>query len=132
MTDPVLQHRMQTVEDAIVRLTTMTEKLVRLEERHVESRAAIERSFQAIEKQGKRIDQLREDFDEHKGAVDRQLPELRRTSNWVFIAVAAIVGAAFTLVWRAAITGKPATPAPTPAAIITPAAPSARSSSIVS
>lgn len=122
---------MQTVEDAIVRLTNMTEKLVRLEERHVESRAAIERSFQAIEKQGKRIDQLRTDFDDHKGKVERQLPEITRASNWVYIAVAAIVGAAFAFVWRSA-TLKPTHPMPTPAAIVTPAVGVVRSSPIVS
>lgn len=131
MTDPVLQHRVQAVEEAIAKLTTVTEKLVRLEERHIESRAAIERSFAAIEKQGKRIDQLREDFDEHRGEVDRQLPELKRASNWVFIAVAAIVGAAAAFVWRSA-TMKPAHPVPTPAAIVTPAVGLVRSSPIVS
>lgn len=105
--DPLVEFRLERVEDAILRLTTTTEQLARIEERHVETRAALERAFAAIKEQGQRI-----------SAMEQQMPGLNRAANWVYVAVAAVVGAAFMLVWRG--TTHPAKPAPTvdPVAIV--------------
>lgn len=106
-TDRLVEFRLERVEDAILRLTTTTEQLARIEERHVETRAALERAFAAIKEQGQRI-----------SAMEQQMPGLNRAANWVYVAVAAVVGAAFMLVWRG--TTHPAKPplTPDPVAIV--------------
>jgi hypothetical protein len=118
--DPVLQHRMEQVERAIVQLTDMTRQLVRLEERHIETRNALERAFTAIDKQGQRL-----------ASIEQAMPKVNLATGWVFVAVAAVVGAAFMVIWRSATMPQQPKPAtPVPAAIVAPAV-VARSSSIV-
>lgn len=106
-TDRLVEFRLERVEDAILRLTTTTEQLARIEERHVETRAALERAFTAIKEQGQRI-----------AVMEQQMPGLNRAANWVYVAVAAVVGAAFMLVWRGATPPVKPTPGPEPAAIV--------------
>lgn len=108
MTDPLLEFRLDKVEEAIVKLTATTEQLARIDERLVETRSASERAFGAIKELTGRV-----------SAIEQQLPELKRSSGWVYIAAAAVVGAAFAFVWRSATVKHPAT---VPAAIAVPAA----------
>lgn len=93
--------RLERVEDAIMRLTATTEQLARIDERLVENRASMERAFGAIKEHGQRL-----------STIEHQLPELRRSSGWVYAAAVAVVVAAFTFMWRTATVHRPADPAP--------------------
>ena len=89
--DPLVEFRLDKVEEAILALTKTTEQLARIDERLVETRSASERAFGAIKELTGRV-----------SAIEAQLPELKRASGWVYVAAAAVVGAAFALVWRSA------------------------------
>lgn len=89
----VLDHRVGAVEgavhkiaDAMDRFAKTTEQLARLEERHVETRQAMERAFGEIGKLDVRTD-----------AIEARLPPLEETRSWVvrgLIGVMCVVGMA--------------------------------------
>lgn len=86
-----MNYRLAKVEEAIIKLSETTEQLVRLEERHLETRAALNRAFAKIG-----------DLEKRTGAIETQMPKLMLAMGWVFAAVLAVVGMAGVLVWKAA------------------------------
>lgn len=95
--DRLVNYRLSRVEEAIIKLSETTEQLVRLEERHLETRAALNRAFEAIR-----------DLDRRIASVENQMPKLTLAMGWVFAGVLAIVALAGGLVWKVSLLPPPA------------------------
>lgn len=93
----LLNYRLARVEEAIIKLSETTEQLVRLEEKHLETRAALNRAFEAIR-----------DMDVRLAKVEHQMPKLTLAMTWVFAGVIAIVALAGGLVWKVSALPPPA------------------------
>jgi len=85
----LVNYRLARVEEAIIKLSETTEQLVRLEEKHLETRAALNRAFESIR-----------DLQGRVAAVEHQMPKLTLAMGWVFAGVIAIVALAGGLVWK--------------------------------
>lgn len=68
----VIEHRLNKVEEAVLGINASMQALVRLEERHVETREALARAFKAIEKTDDRVK-----------AIEGEMPTLKLTRGWV-------------------------------------------------
>jgi hypothetical protein len=100
----VLAYRVRMVEAAVLELRASQEsiaaslqQLVRLEERHAETRESLGRAFTTLSKQGDRI-----------AAIERDLPTLKLITGWVVVLMLACCTAAGALVWRRATETAPA------------------------
>lgn len=106
----VLAVRVQMMEQAILELRASNksiaeslQKIARLEERHAETREALNRAFRAIETQSVELrgalQRQGEDLDKRLAAVEQQMPKLNLVAGWVVALLLTCAAAAGGLVW---------------------------------
>lgn len=81
--------RLNRIEDTLERVSETLGKLAVLEQRHIETREAIERSFSEIKA-----------LNERMRAVELDMPMLRQIKNWIVSGVVAVVGVVGMAVWE--------------------------------
>lgn len=67
--------RLVALEDSQRSIAASLQSLVRLEERHAETRAALDRAFGAIADQGLRLEAMTDSLRQRIGLVDDQVPD---------------------------------------------------------
>ena len=82
--------RLNRIEDTLEKVSETLGKLAVLEQRHIETREAIERSFSEIKA-----------LNERMRAVELDMPMLRHVKNWIVSGVVAVVGVVGMAVWEA-------------------------------
>ena len=77
-------------------ISSSLERLVRLEERHVETREALSRAFAAIEKQGEALHgiklQVPNNLEPRLRELENNMPSLLELRRWVTAGVLSVVG----------------------------------------
>lgn len=81
--------RLNRIEDTLERVSETLGKLAVLEQRHIETREAIERSFSEIKA-----------LNERMRVVELDMPMLRQIKNWIVSGVVAVVGVVGMAVWE--------------------------------
>ena len=81
--------RLNRIEDTLEKVSETLGKLAVLEQRHIETRGAIERSFSEIKA-----------LNERMRAVELDMPMLRQIKNWIVSGVVAVVGVVGMAVWE--------------------------------
>lgn len=81
--------RLNRIEDTLEKVSETLGKLAVLEQRHIETREAIERSFSEIKA-----------LNERMRAVELDMPMLRQIKNWIVSGVVAVVGVVGMAVWE--------------------------------
>lgn len=81
--------RLNRIEDTLEKVSETLGKLAVLEQRHLETREAIERSFSEIKA-----------LNERMRAVELDMPMLRQIKNWIVSGVVAVVGVVGMAVWE--------------------------------
>ena len=81
--------RLNRIEDTLEKVSETLGKLAVLEQRHIETREAIERSFSEIKA-----------LNERMRAVELDMPMLRQIKNWIVSGVVAAVGVVGMAVWE--------------------------------
>lgn len=74
-------YRLNMIEKTLASISDSLRQLTVMEQKYLESRAALERAFAAIEKQDKRLD-----------AIEAELPTLKLTRGWVIAATIGTMG----------------------------------------
>jgi hypothetical protein len=77
----LVEFRLDRVERAIESISSAFGRLVSIEERHVETRQALERAFVAIKEVGARV-----------GEVEKEMPTLQLARKWVIGGVMTGIG----------------------------------------
>lgn len=81
--------RLNRIEDTLEKVSETLGKLAVLEQRHIETREAIERSFSEIKA-----------LNERMRVVELDMPMLRQIKNWIVSGVVAVVGVVGMAVWE--------------------------------
>lgn len=81
--------RLNRIEDTLEKVSETLGKLAVLEQRHLETREDIERSFSEIKA-----------LNERMRAVELDMPMLRQIKNWIVSGVVAVVGVVGMAVWE--------------------------------
>ena len=86
----VIDYRLTQVERVVGKMSEAIDRLVRLEERHLETRDALERAFKIIDENVQRI-----------AEIEKELPTLKLTRAWVIAAAVSpwAILAAVTVKW---------------------------------
>lgn len=83
--------RIRAVEGAVEKIADSMQQLVRLEERHAETRLGLDRAFVAIERRKEEHDRL----GERVAKIERDMPGLMESRKWMVSGMLAIVCAVF-------------------------------------
>lgn len=81
--------RLNRIEDTLEKVSETLGKLAVLEQRHIETREAIERSFSEIKA-----------LNERMRVVELDMPMLRQIKNWIVSGVVAVIGVVGMAVWE--------------------------------
>lgn len=81
--------RLNRIEDTLEKVSETLGKLAVLEQRHIETREAIERSFSEIKA-----------LNERMRVVELDMPMLRQIKNWIVSGVVAVAGVVGMAVWE--------------------------------
>lgn len=77
----MLERDRDEMKDALTSISQSLQRLVALEERHMETREGLNRAFSAIEKQNNRI-----------AEIEKHMPGLQEVRVWVINGVLTVVG----------------------------------------
>lgn len=81
--------RLNRIEDTLEKVSETLGKLAVLEQRHIETREAIERSFSEIKA-----------LNERMRVVELDMPMLHQIKNWIVSGMVAVVGVVGMAVWE--------------------------------
>lgn len=79
--DQLTQYRLEMIEKTLKAISDNLTKLAALEQKHIETREAVGRAFDALEEHDTRI-----------RAVEIEMPTLKLSRKWVFAGVLGIIG----------------------------------------
>lgn len=79
--DALTQYRLTMIEKTLQAISENLTKLASLEQKHIETREAIERAFNALEKHDTRIK-----------SIETEMPTLQLVRGWVITGVVGILG----------------------------------------
>jgi len=95
----VIEYRIEALETAIGEISRAvqsiaetTAKIARLEERHTETRAALERAFGAITKTRDELHEAERRVENRLSKLEKDMPAVKETSTWVKSGVLVLVG----------------------------------------
>lgn len=86
--EALTQYRLEMIENALRSISETLAKLATLEQKHIETREAIERAFDAIADKDKR---LRD--------IETEMPMLKMVKGWVITGVIGIIGLLATAIF---------------------------------
>ncbi|UIF90869.1 hypothetical protein [Cupriavidus sp. UYPR2.512] len=80
--------RIRAVEGAVEKIADSMQQLVRLEERHAETRLGLDRAFVAIERRKEENERLAE----RVAKIERDMPGLIESRKWMVMGILATIG----------------------------------------
>lgn len=99
----LIDYRLSQLERAVTKLVEQNAQMIALEQRHLDTREALERAFKALKEQDSRI-----------RAIETDLPTMRLVRGWVITGVLAVMAASGTVVVKS-VTATPPPVATQPA-----------------
>ncbi|MDE4918283.1 hypothetical protein ACUXAV_000322 [Cupriavidus metallidurans] len=95
--ESLTDYRLSQLERAVTKLVEQNSQMIALEQRHLDTREALERAFKAIKDNDIRI-----------RAIETDLPTMRLVRGWVITGVLAVMAASGTVVVKSIATVPPA------------------------
>ena len=86
--DNLTNYRLEMIEQTLKAVNENLERLAALEAKHIETREAVGRSFDEIDRTNKRIDNQ----DERLREVELEMPTLKLIRGWVITGVLGVIG----------------------------------------
>lgn len=97
----LIDYRLSQLERAVTKLVEQNATIIAMEQRHLETREALERAFKSLKEQDGRI-----------RAIETDLPTMRLVRGWVITGVLAVMAASGTVVVKAVMTQQPISVSP--------------------
>ena len=98
-TELLIDYRLSQLERAVTTLVEQNTTLIALEQRHLETREALDRAFKAIK-----------DTDTRMRTIETEMPTMRLVRGWVITGMLAVIGASGTVAVKAISTTPPFQP----------------------
>lgn len=83
----LLDYRLTQLEKAVTKLVEQNTQLIAIEQRHLETREALDRAFKSIK-----------DVDGRVRTIETEMPTLRLVRGWVIAGMLAVIAASGTVV----------------------------------
>lgn len=109
-TELLIEYRLSQMESAVRALVAQNTQIIALEQRHLETREALDRAFKAIKDNDTKQQAASQAVDTRVRSIEAEMQSLRMVRGWVITGVLAVVAASGTVVVKSV------TAAPPPAA----------------
>ncbi|CAN7307141.1 hypothetical protein LJR296_001450 [Cupriavidus necator] len=111
----LIDYRLSQMERAVTKLVEQNATIIAMEQRHLETREALERAFKAIKDNDAKHQEAIRGVDTRVRNIEVEMQSLRMVRGWVITGVLAVVAASATVVLKSV------TAPPLPAAVTQPA-----------
>lgn len=96
--DLLIEYRLSQLERAVTKLVEQNATIIAMEQRHLETREALERAFKAMKEGDERNRRADEALDGRIRVIETEMPTMRLVRGWVIAGMLAVIAASGTVV----------------------------------
>lgn len=94
----LVNYRLGKLEEAVTSLVTQNAQMIAIEQRHLETREAMDRAFKAIKEHDAKHQTAFQGVDTRVRTIETEMPTMRLVRGWVIAGMLAVIAASGTVV----------------------------------